>query len=120
DVQPAEPRHPLGPQPIVTPPLRRGAGRDDLGWFPAAQLEDEARRDLEPGPDKGWIDPALETVARIADDLEPTPGRGGADRVEQCRLDKHLGRRLGAPGRLAADHATEALHAGRVGDRGDF
>ena len=71
-----------------------------------------------PGADKGRIEAALEAVARVADDVEPPAGGGGAHRVEQRRLDKHLGRRLGAAGRLAADHAAEALHAAVVGDRG--
>ena len=120
DMQPAEPRHPLGAQQILAAPLRLGARHDDLGRLAAAQFEDQPGRDFEARPDKGRVDAALEAVARVAGDLEPAPGRGGADRIEEGRLDKDLGRRLGAPGRLAADHAAEALHPGRVGDRGDF
>ena len=120
DMQPAEPRHPLRPQSVFAPPLRLGAGHDDFGGLSAAQFEDQPGRDLETRPDKGRVDAALEAVARVAGDIEPPPGRGGAERIEQRRLDKDFARRLGAAGRLAADHAAEALHPGTVGDRGDL
>ena len=111
---------PLRAQPIGAAPLRLGAGPDDLGRLAAAQFEDQPRRDFQTGADKGRVDAALEAIARVADDVEPAAGRGGADRIEQRRLDIDLGRRLGAAGRLAADHAAEALHAVVVGDRGDL
>ncbi len=96
DMQPAEPRHPLGAQQILAPPSRLGAGDDDLGGLAAAQFEDQPSRDFKARPDKSRVDAALEPIARVTGDLEPAPGRGGADRIEEGRLDKHLGRRLGA------------------------
>src|SRR4029079_19079361 len=100
--------------------LRLGSGDDDLGRLAAAKFEDQPRGDFEPRADKGRIDAALETVARIADDLQPAPGRGGADRVEQRSLDEHLGRRLCAAGRLAANDAAKALNSVLIGDRCDL
>jgi hypothetical protein len=55
-----------------------------------------------------------------AGSTQPPPGRGGADRIEQRRLDEHLGCRLGTAGPFATDHAAKALHPGLVGDRGHF
>ena len=117
-VEPAEGRRTLGTQHIAPPPIRDGAGRHDLGRLAAAQVEHQPGGDFEPVPDEGRVEPALETIARVARDIELAAGRGGAHRIEQCRLDQHLGCRLGAAGRLAADHAAEALHPGLVGDRG--
>src|SRR5690349_5212406 len=68
-------------------------------------------------PPASASDTSLEAVASVAGDLEPPPARGGAHRVEQRGLDEHLGGRLGAAGRLAADDPAEALHAVVVGDR---
>ena len=104
--------------------MRRHCGSapapDDFGRLAAAQFEDQPCGDFETGADKSRVDAALEAIARVADDFEPAAGRGGADRIEQRRLDIDFGRRLGNAGRLAADHAAEALHAVIVGDRGDF
>ena len=118
--EPAERRRPLGAQHITAPPIRHGAGCDDLRRLAAAQLQDQPRRDLQPVPDKCRVEAALEAIAGVARDVELAAGRRGADRIEERGLDEDLGRRFGAAGRLAADHAAEALHAGAVGDDRHF
>ena len=62
------------------------------------------------------VDAALEALAGVGDDAVPPPGQRHAHRVEQRAFDEHAGGRLGAAGRLAAHHAGQRLHAGRVGD----
>jgi hypothetical protein len=48
--------------------------------------------------------------------LQLAPGRRGAHRVEQRRLDIDIARRGGAAGALAADDAAQAQHVAVVGD----
>src|SRR5882724_532966 len=111
DVQPAKAGETLRLKQIFAMPIRHGAGDHDFRRLAAAQFEDQPGGDFETRSDKGQIEAALETVTRIADDVEPTPGGSGADRIEQGRLDEHLSGRFGATGRLAADYAAEALYA---------
>src|SRR5262249_10214155 len=85
-----------------------------------AGVEHQPGGDLEAVLDKGGIDAALKAIARIARYTELATGRGGAHRVEQCRLDKDLGCALGAAGGLAANHTAKALHPGSVFNRGNF
>ena len=113
-VEPAEARRSLGAQHISAPPIGDGAGGDDFRRLAAAQLQHQPRRDLQPIPNKGGVEATLEAVARVARNVELAAGRRGADRVEERRLDEHLGRRFGACGLLAADHAAKALHAGTI------
>ncbi len=120
DVQSPKSGQPLRAQHIAAAPFRLGPGPDDLGRLAAAQFEDQPGGDFETGADKRRVDAALEAVARVADDFEAAAGCGGTDRVEQRCLDINFGGRVGNAGRLAADHAAEALHAVVVGDRGDF
>src|SRR6185437_15540702 len=88
--------------------------------FAAAQFQDQPGRELQARLDKRGVDTALEAIARIADDFETATGCGGADRVEQRRLDIDLGRGLGTAGRLATDDTAEALYAVIVGDDADL
>ena len=80
----------------------------DLARLAAAQLQDQPRRELDAGPHEFGIEAALEAIARVALDAELAAGRGGAHRIEQRRLDEHVGGRVGAAGALAADDAAEA------------
>ena len=119
-VKPAERCRPLGAQHVSAPPIGHGAGRDDLRRLAAAQLKHQPRGNLQPVPDKGRVEAALEAIAGIACNVELAPGRRGADRVEERRLDEDLGRRFGTCRRLTADHAPEALDAGRLGNDRNF
>src|SRR3546814_8315407 len=49
-------------------------------------------------------------------DAELASGHCRAQGVEQRHLEEDVDRRLGAAGRLAADHAAQALRTGGVGD----
>ena len=115
-IETAEARRALGAQHIAAPPIGRDAGGDDFRRFAAAQFEHQPGRDFEPVADKGRVEPALEAIARVARDVEPAAGGGGAYRIEQSRLDEHFGRGVGAAGRVAADDPAEALHPAAVGD----
>ena len=119
-VEAAEARRAPGAQHIAPPPFRHRAGNDDLRRLAAAQIEHQPRRDFDPVGDKGRVEAALKAITRVAGDVQLAAGRGGADRIEQRRFDKHLGRRFGAAGGLAADNAAEAPHSGPIRDRGDF
>ena len=82
----------------------------------AAHLEQQVRREVQPGHDEGGIDATLETVARIGDDagLPARLRRPGG--IEVGAFNEHVGRLFGAARRLPADHAAEAQNAAIVGN----
>ena len=83
-IEAAEARRTLGAQHVMPPPIRHGAGDHDLARLAAAQFEHQPRRDFEPGADEIGVEAALEAIARVAGDVEPAAGRGGAHRIEQA------------------------------------
>src|SRR5262249_18179282 len=90
------------------------------GRFSAAKIEHQPRCNLQPVLDKSRVEPALKAVPGIALNVELAAGGGGADRIEQRRLDVDFCCFLGAASRLAADHAAQALDTVGVGDHGDL
>ena len=72
---------------------------------------DHPRRRLDRIRQQRRVDPAFETLARIADDLVPPPGECHRNGLEQRAFQEHARRALVAPRRLATHHAGERLHA---------
>ena len=97
-------------------PLGNGAGRDDLGGLPAAELQHKLGRELEAGQREGRIDAALEAVAGVGIDVQRAARAGDVERVPEGALDQDVGRVLVTAGGGAADDARERLHAVVVGD----
>ena len=109
-------RHRPGSKAIAGGRRRRLAGEHDLRGLAAAHLQDQPRRQLQPGDHEARIDAAGEAVLGVGDDAGLAAGLGGADRVEPGALDEHLGGLLGAAGGLAAHHPAQADRARAVGD----
>src|SRR5215472_4729484 len=111
DMETTEGRRPVGPQYILTPPVRHRTGGDNIRGLTAADFKHQPGCDFQSVPDEGRIEAALEAIARIACDGEPAARRGGAHRVEQRGFDEDLRRRFAAARALAADDPAETLHA---------
>ena len=92
------------------------AGQHDLRGLAAAELQDQPRRQLQPGDHEARIDAAGEAVLGVGDRCQVAAGLGGADRIEPGALDEDLGGGLRAAGGLAAHHAAQADGARAVGD----
>ena len=96
--------------------LRNFPRHDGLRRLAAAQIEDHGGGDLDAVGHEGRIDAALEAVAGIGLDLQLASGGGGAQRIEERRLEEHVDR-LGRAARLHAAHdAGDADGAIAVGD----
>jgi hypothetical protein len=74
----------------------------------AAELEDQRRRQLQPGTTEAGSTAAGEAVLGVGVDAGGAAGLGRADRIEPGALDEHVGGRLGTARGLAAHDAADA------------
>ena len=91
-----------------------------MARFAAAEIEDQARRDLGAPERRFRIDPALEAVAGVGTQPQLPAGRRGAQRVEQGDFEEDIGRLGLAAGFLAAHQAADGVRRPVVCDHGDF
>ncbi len=118
NIHAAQAQHPRRAQGQGAVPVRLLPGDHQLAGLAAADLQDQAGRDLGAGDHEGGIDAALEAVARVAVDRQLAAGLRRADGIEQGHFKEHVGRRLGDAGALAAHDGAQADHAAIVGDHG--
>src|SRR5215472_4921417 len=119
-MKPTQARRPRLTQNVAATPIGDGACSNDFRRLTTAKLQYQPRGDLQPIPDKSGIKTAFEAITSVTDYVELAAGGRRAHRVEESGLDEHFGCHFRTGGRLASDHAAEALHPSVVGNRSDL
>ena len=103
-------------EPVGARHIRNSARDNDLGRLAACVIDDHPHGMLKPLGREGRIDAAFKAVTGIGMDLELAPRGRDLDRIPISAFDENVDRLFGAARHLAAHDASDAFHAGLVGN----